>query len=139
HVFACADDTNLMTELDENNNCAVAPGTLVVTLPDLGEISVGNPPANANAGQSITVTDTVHNFGFVTAGASTTRFYLSIDTTKNTGDILLTGGRAVGALAGGGSSAGIATVTISSATPTGTYHLLACADVPDRGRRPERA
>ena len=46
------------------------------------------------------------------APASTTRYYLSIDPAKGAGDILLTGSRAVGALAPSGASKGAATVTV---------------------------
>jgi len=127
-VLACADDPHAIAELDENNNCIASLDTLVVTLPDLQETAVSNPPVNANAGQSISVTDTVRNSGLVAAGSSTTRYYLSTDTLRNAGDILLTGNRSVGALNAGDSSAGTASVTIPANAPVGSYHVLACAD-----------
>ena len=43
-------------------------------------------------------------------------------------DRLLSGTRGVSTLAAGGTSTGSRTVTIPSATPLGTYFLLACAD-----------
>ena len=47
---------------------------------------------------------------------------------KSAGDTLLTGSRAVPALAAGASHSGTVTVTIPAATPLNTYFLLACAD-----------
>jgi hypothetical protein len=47
------------------------------------------------------VTDTVQNQGGAAAGASTTRYYLSLDATKDGSDKLLTGTRSVPALAEG--------------------------------------
>jgi hypothetical protein len=60
------------------------------------------------------VTDTARNQGQVGAAASTTRYYLSLDTVKGAGDVLLTAAvpcprLAVGGLAGD-SSTGNATV-----------------------------
>jgi subtilase family serine protease len=74
------------------------------------------------------VTDTAQNIGVAASGASTTRYYLSLDGVKNAGDTLLTGSRAVPGLAAGATSTGTVTVTILSTTPLNTYSLLACAD-----------
>ncbi len=81
------------------------------------------------------MTDTALNKGQVAAGASTTRYYLSADTAKGSGDILLTGGRPVPALSVGATSTGKAPVTIPKGPAAGTYYLLACAD--DTGLVPE--
>jgi len=64
----------------------------------------------------------------VGAGASTTRYYLSTDGAKDTGDKLLSGARSVPALGVGASSTGTATVTVPANTALGVYYLLACAD-----------
>ena len=77
---------------------------------------------------SFSVTDTAKNNGAATAGASTTRYYLSLDTVKSSGDKLLTGSRAVPSLAAGVQSSGTVTVTVPSTTALGSYFLLACAD-----------
>jgi len=74
------------------------------------------------------VSDTVENQGSVAAGASTTRYYLSVNQQKDGSDILLAGSRSVSSLKAGMTSHGNATVTIPSATPTGTYFLLGCVD-----------
>ena len=100
----------------------------VTAQPDLVETAVSNPPATVLQGGSFSVTDTAQNNGTGAAGASTTRYYLSTDTTKSVGDALLTGTRSVPALAAAASSTGTVTVTVPGATATGTYFLLACAD-----------
>jgi hypothetical protein len=126
-VLACADDLHNVSEPDEFN-CGASFDPLRVTLPDLRETSVSSPPATATVGQSFSVTDTVQNSGSVQAGASTTRYYLSLDTVKSGTDTRLTGTRGVPSLNGGQSSAGTVTVTIPSGIAAGTYRLLACAD-----------
>jgi len=128
HVLACADDTGLVTEQSETNNCRPSGARIVVGRPDLVETAVTEPPVHARPGTSFTVTDTVRNQGVAPAGASTTRYYLSADAVKGAGDPALTGARPVPVLAPGGISTGAVTVTIPAATPPGTYRLLACAD-----------
>ena len=54
--------------------------------------------------------------------------YLSLDVVKNAGDRLLTGFRAVAALAAHTASTGTMSVTIPAGTTPGSYYLLACAD-----------
>lgn len=96
--------------------------------PDLVETAVSNPPATVAQGGSFSVTDTAQNQGVAGAGASTTRYYLSLDTAKSGGDVLLTGTRSVPALGVGASSSGTVSVTVPAATAPNTYFLLACAD-----------
>ena len=127
-LLACADDLGAVAETDETNNCVASAGTVQVGLPDLIETGVSNPPATAVVGTVFSVTDTVQNVGAVTAGGSITRYYLSLDSVKNAGDVLLTGTRGVATLSGGATSTGTVNVVIPSGTPSGTYVLLACAD-----------
>jgi hypothetical protein len=128
-LLACADDTKATAELDETNNClALSARTLQVTRPDLQAVPLDNPPTTATAGQTIQVQDNTFNEGLVAAAASTTRFYLSVDSVKGAGDILLTGSRSVAALAAGSNSNGVTTVVIPSSTAPNTYRLLPCAD-----------
>ena len=94
---------------------------------DLIETAISNPPVAA-PGTSFSVTDTVKNQGSVAAGASTTRYYLSTDAIKSSGDTLLSHTRSVPALGSGATSTGTATLTIPSNTTLGPYFLLACAD-----------
>jgi subtilase family serine protease len=128
-LLACADDLNGVVETNETNNCvAASSGPVTVSRPDLVEDTVSNPPTTKVRGTTFSVTDTARNGGLVTSAASTTRYYLSLDGVKNAGDTLLTGSRAVPALAAGASSSSTVTVTIPTTTPINTYFLLACAD-----------
>ena len=104
--------------------------TFVVAKPDLVDIAVSDPPATVRLGGTFTVTDTVHNQGPVAAGSSTTRYFLSADTVKNTGDRALNGSRSVPALGAGATSTGTVSVKVPWATSPGTYYVLACPDAP---------
>jgi subtilase family serine protease len=128
YLLACADDRKVETESDEGNNCRASTTTVEVRAPDLVETAVSNPPATATPGGSFSATDTVANQGNASAGLTTTRYYLSKDTTKTTTDRLLTGTRAVPGLAAGDNSTGTITVTIPTSTASATYYLLACGD-----------
>jgi subtilase family serine protease len=127
-LYACADDLGVVAEIDDENNCIESSTIVTVTRPDLVENTVSAPPATKARGTTFPVTDTVHNAGAVASGASTTRYYLSLDAVKSAADPLLTGSRGVPALAAGGSHSGTVTLTIPGATPPNTYFLLACAD-----------
>jgi len=128
-LLACADGTKTVTESNEANNCKASGTKVEVRAPDLIEVApLSNPPVTAAAGSTFPVTDTVKNQGNATAGASTTRYYLSTDAVRNIGDRRLTGTRAVPSLAANATSTNTVTVTIPSSTPAGTYFLLACAD-----------
>lgn len=127
YLLACADDTRYVIESNENNNCASSSNALRVEGPDLVENSVVvNGPLVL--GKTVQVTDTSLNQGLANAGNSTTRYYLSTTASSTPAGILLSGTRAVPALAAGSSSVGTATVTISPYVPVGSYYVLACAD-----------
>ena len=94
--------------------------------PDLtiaGQTLTGTP----TPGGPLTINDTTKNQGGSASDDSSTRFYLSADTTFDGGDTLL-GARAVPPLAPGASSAGSTAVTLPAVIPTGTYYVLAVAD-----------
>ena len=130
YLLACADELNAVAETNETNNCrsSAATVTVNVTRPDLMETAVSNPPATAARGGTFKVTDTVKNQGTVTAGASATRYYLSQDQQQSSAEVLLSGNRSVPSLTAGTTSMARVNVTIPTATPLGTYYLLACAD-----------
>jgi hypothetical protein len=112
-LLACADDLARVTESDEANNCVASPTAAVtVTRPDLVEIAVSAPPATKQRGTTFTVTDTAQNIGAVGSGLSATRYYLSLDAVKNTGDTMLLGSRSVPGLAAGATHTG--TVTLAN-------------------------
>jgi subtilase family serine protease len=97
-------------------------------LPDLVQLTVSNPPENTTAAMSLTVTDSVRNQGAIATATTSTRYYLSLDAVKSTGDLLLTGTRSVAALAIGATNTGSKVVKAPSGLAAGTYYLLACAD-----------
>jgi hypothetical protein len=100
-------------------NPATASADLLVT-------ALSAPSAGA-AGATLTVTETTKNQGSGPAGASTTKFYLSLNTTFETQDIVL-GSRALPALAAGASSTASSALLIPANTAVGSYYLLARAD-----------
>jgi photosystem II stability/assembly factor-like uncharacterized protein len=127
-LLACADDTKLVSETDEGNNCKASASQVAVSGPDLVETSVSNPPVTVTPGGLFSVTDTAQNIGSAAAAASTTRYYLSTTTSRSTGSILLAGTRSILSLAPAATSSGNASVAVPSTLPNGTYFLLACSD-----------
>jgi subtilase family serine protease len=127
-LLACADDRSVVTESHEMNNCRASTTTIQVARPDLVVTAVSDPPRTAAPGDSFALTNTVENHGRATAGASTTRFYLSIDPVRSAADRPLAGVLAVPGLEPRESSTGTVTVTIPSDIAPGKYFLLACAD-----------
>jgi hypothetical protein len=128
-LLACADAANKVPEGDEANNCIATPGAVVtVARPDLVATGLSSPPASQKRGTKFSVSETVRNQGPVAAKASKTRYHLSLDTVKSTGDRLMTGTRSVPALTAGNSHSGNTTVTIPGTTLPGTYFVIACAD-----------
>ena len=126
-LLACADASNAVVETDEINNCRASSGYSVLLAPDLQVTAVSAPPASANLDSTFPVSHTLRNTGNTTAGSSTTRFYLSLDTGIDSTDTLLIGSRQVEGPGAGGTYASTTSVRIPS-TPIGRYHLLACAD-----------
>jgi subtilase family serine protease len=110
-LLACADDTLVVPETNENNNCMASAAQVAVSGPDLIQSAVSNPPTTLTPGGTFSATDTVQNTGSATAAASTTRYHLSTTTSKS-GSILLTGSRSVPSLAPAAPSSGSTTVTI---------------------------
>jgi subtilisin family serine protease/subtilase family serine protease len=127
YVLAKADWDDAVRESIETNNTR-ASGVVKVG-PDL-VVSALTAPAVAAPGGAISLSDTTKNDGGGNAEPSTTRFYLSTNTTLDAADVGL-GTRAVPLLAGGASSAAATSVTVPSGTATGTYYILAFADAPN--------
>ena len=127
-LIACADDTAVVGESNETNNCRASAGTIVIGTADLVVTTISNPPASAKRGTAFAVTDTVKNQGDAAAGASTTRYYLSLDGLRDTADRLMTGTRSVGTLAPASTSSGSVNVIVPSTLTPGSYFVIACAD-----------
>ena len=103
-LLACADDTGLLLESNEADNCRASTTKVQVGRPNLVITILGNPPTAVALGGNFPVTDTVKNDSLFPAGASRVQYYLSLDTVKDTTDKLLSGFRAVPILAAGASS-----------------------------------
>jgi subtilase family serine protease len=122
-VIARADVNGTVPESQEANNTKWA---LIRIGPDLA-VAALTAPASAAAGSVIAVSDTTSNAGGGSAGASVTRFYLSINAAVDAGDVLL-GSRSIGPLAAAASSVSSSSLTIPATTPGGVYYILAAAD-----------
>ena len=124
YIIAMADDGKVVTESNETNN---KKSKVIYIGPDLIVSALTAAPTSAARGTTIDITDTTKNKGCGTAGASTTKFYLSTNTTLDTGDIPL-GSRSVPSLGTGAPSTWTTKVTIPSGIATGTYYIIANAD-----------
>jgi hypothetical protein len=96
--------------------------------PDLLITAVTNPPSSLVQGDTFDVTDTTANQGDATAGASTTRYYLSGDGILDEDAELLNGIRAIPELAATADDTGQVSVTVPTDTAPGMYYFVACAD-----------
>ena len=124
YIIAKADGDSVVPETAETNNTA---SRTVAIGPDL-IISASSAPSSVPAGTTITVNDTVLNQGGDAAMPTSTRIYLSTNSTLDAADIALGTGRDVPGLPAGTSNAGATSGTIPSTTPAGFYYLLAKAD-----------
>jgi subtilase family serine protease len=123
-VFANADDTNAVVESFETNNASTAQAVRVG--PDL-IVSAFAPPLTMVTGVSVNMNSTVQNQGGGAAPQTTVRFYLSVNLTVDSSDVLV-GSRTAGPLAPGQSDTGVAAILIPSGTAAGSYWLIAVAD-----------
>jgi subtilase family serine protease len=126
YVIARIDADGSLPETSETNNSAArglkVGADLVVSLV---------APAIGGAGAALTVTDTVANQGAGASTSSTTRFYLSVNSTIGEGDVLLAASRAVPALSAGATSSAATTLTLPEPLATGSYYVVARADADD--------
>ncbi|TAH39486.1 MAG: hypothetical protein EYC70_01495 [Planctomycetota bacterium] len=133
YLGAIADDLEQVAEGDEGNNrrrsssCSPAGSLQVDASADLLLSSVTHDPCSVESGGQITVDDTVQNLGEGASGGFRVGYYLSTDSSIDTGDVLL-GDRSVVSLAQGSSSAGTTPLTIPASTAAGTYYVGAIAD-----------
>ncbi|MBI5408189.1 MAG: hypothetical protein HZA14_02350 [Nitrospirae bacterium] len=123
YLIARADGNNEISETSETNNTKNKTIKLTIDL----TVSTLMAPTTGGAGQMITVTDTTKNSGGCTAGATTTKIYLSTNSAWDAGDTYL-GERAIPSLMAGATNTGGTAVTIPSGTTGGTYYLIARAD-----------
>jgi subtilase family serine protease len=123
YVLAQADGGGVVPELNESNN--VTASTPIEVGPDL-TITGLSAPAMVGSGTTVYISDTTKNRGAGSAGASTTRIFLSTDEVLDAGDLEL-GARAVQDLAPLAYHSGTTAVVIPS-LPAGRYWLMAVAD-----------
>ena len=123
-LFAKADGANAVGESIETNNGS--NGILLRVGPDL-DVSSLTAPTQATAGATISVTDVTRNQGASSAPASTTRFYLSTNTTVDAADTLL-GSRSVAALNVDQTNSMTTALTVPSGKVPGSYFIIAVAD-----------
>lgn len=123
YIIAKADADNVVAESNENNN---KKNRVIAVGPDL-IVSVLSTPNTAIAGATITISDNTKNIGGNAAAASTTKYYLSTNTTFDAGDILL-GSRSISLLAAGAIDSGGTSVAIPTSTVSGTYYIIGRAD-----------
>jgi subtilisin family serine protease/subtilase family serine protease len=124
YVIAQADGAAAVPETTETNNIRVS-GALRIG-PDLIVGSLSGT-STAAAGSSITMNDMTKNQGAGGAPASSTGFYLSINSSIDATDTFL-GSRSVGELAPGAASSGSVSLVIPGNTGPGTYYVLGRAD-----------
>jgi hypothetical protein len=107
------------------NVSTFSDGIILSTISDL-VISSLTAPTTSGAGVTINITETTKNNGPGSAGPSTTKYYLSTNSTLDAGDAYL-GSREVPELIAGAINSGSTTVTITGVT-AGTYYIIARAD-----------
>ncbi len=131
-VGAVVDDLDAIIEMDETNNGQASNGTLSVAaapLPDLAPSSISFTPLTVDAGQPITVEESVLNQGAAASPLFQVGVFLSEDATIDPADDLLIGTRSISTLGvGSGSASGPTTVTVPGNTPGGDYFVGVYAD-----------
>ncbi len=96
--------------------------------PDLAVKTLLAFPVTVPAGSTISFVHAITNLGSGTAGASTTRYYLSRDTEKSDDDLLLAPTSPTQSLGRDGSITAPAVNATIPAAASHTYYSLACAD-----------
>ncbi len=124
-VIAVADVNGVVAESVETNNTRNTTALIDIG-PDL-TVTALTAPSSATAGTSITASDTTTNQGGDTAPGSGTSYFLSTNTSFDTGDLFLAT-RQVVSLGPGMSQAGSVTFSIPASTAAGTYYIVAKSD-----------
>ena len=131
-VGAIADDLDSIVEMDESNNSQASNGTLSVAaapLPDLAPSSISFAPMTVDAGQPITVEESVLNQGQAASPLFQVGVFLSEDVTIDPAEDILIGTRSISTLGvGSGSGSGPTTVAVPGDTPGGEYFVGVYAD-----------
>jgi len=131
YLGVCADDTKLVLESNELDNCQASSTTMQVINPanisDLLITWVTISTPSVAAGGSFRVTDETANDGNGASTQTSTYYRLVTDPRMpSTGTLL--GSRSVGGLFSGTTSVGTVTLTINSTVARGSYFVSVCAD-----------
>jgi hypothetical protein len=94
--------------------------------PDL-TVPVVTAPASVVRGVAFVIGETTRNVGGGPAIATTTSYYLSVNSALDASDVLLAS-RPVGALAGGADAIGSLSVVIPVTQAAGNYYIIARSD-----------
>lgn len=124
YILAEADANNTIDESSESNN--TADDSIQIGQADLLVTSV-NGTDTTYPGQPMTINNTVENQGNLAAANLSVGFYLSADSTYDTGDVSL-GSRTVSSLAAGSANTASTIVTLDSQTASGSYYIIVVAD-----------
>ena len=130
YVGVVADMGGTQHESDEFNNSLAATGTLMVTSPprpDLRMVSLAFSPTQLDAGQSVTISESVLNQGLEVAGPFRVGVFLSTDDEITSADTLL-GFRSLGGLNVGEDSMVSAPLVVPASVGAGTFFVGAIAD-----------
>jgi len=129
YVGAFADDTQQVTESDENNNTALAANQMVVTRGAAADLTVTavTAPATVTLGERPNITSAIRNLGTADAGAFRLGYYLSTDATITTADIPL-GTCSYAGLAAGASSGCAGPLLFPTTLTPGRYYFGAIVD-----------
>ena len=131
-VGAVVDDLDAIIEMDETNNGQASNGTLSVAsapLPDLAPSSMSFAPLTVDAGQPITVEESVLNQGAAASPLFQVGIFLSDDAIIDPAEDILIGTRSISTLGvGSGSGSGPTSVVVPGNTPGGEYFVGVFAD-----------
>jgi hypothetical protein len=125
-LFQADADFNIM-EFDESNNLVYFAINVLENPPDLVVQNAQADPLVIEPGETTDTECEVHNQGEGTAGSSNLNYYLSANSTFESGDLLL-GTDAVGSLDPGESSSQSQTLVIPSNTVPGVWYIVFYAD-----------
>jgi subtilisin family serine protease/subtilase family serine protease len=124
YLIAQADGSGGVPETTEANN--IRASAAIKVGPDLVVTAV-SVPSSGTAGATLAATDSTRNQGAGPAAASSTGFYLSVNTTISPDDRFI-GSRSVGELTAGGASTGQAFLQVPADVLPGSYYVVARAD-----------
>jgi subtilase family serine protease len=127
YILFAADYQNVVSESNETNNVSATTVTIVAPNVDLIVSQASLSSYSMSAGTTISASASVYNQGNTAAASSNVGYYISLDATLSSGDVLL-GTSTGGALSAGANNYPTASLTIPTAATPGTYYILFAAD-----------